>query len=62
MMSYIFDNDGKYMIIKGRSKDMFKVYYEKNKFYFVKKGIFCMCKQWEETQKCEHFDIVNNIY
>ena len=67
MNTYVFDNEGKFMILKGKSDRMYKVYYgydvyyDRNKFYFVKKGVFCMCRKWEKTQKCEHFDLINGL-
>ena len=62
MMCYIFDNEGKYMVIKGRSKGMFKVFYECNKFYFVNlKFNCCFCKKFEQEKQCEHLELVKKI-
>ena len=63
MMSYIFDTEGKYMILKGRSKGMFKVFYEKNKFYFVSINFnCCFCKFFEENKHCEHLELVKKLF
>jgi hypothetical protein len=62
MMSYIFDSEGKYMILKGRSKGMYKVYHKLNEYYFVSLEYnCCFCREFEQNKHCEHLELVKKM-
>lgn len=62
MNTYTFDSEGKYLVLKGKSKLMFKVFYDTNKFYFVSlRYNCCFCQDFEKNKKCEHLDLVRKI-
>jgi hypothetical protein len=50
------------MILKGRSKGMYKVYHKLNEYYFVSLEYnCCFCREFEQNKHCEHLELVKKM-